>query len=54
MEDHERNPSTEELEQDEAVEAVELGEDDLEDAAGGDPGYTHPDIPDVPGGKPGP
>ena len=38
-------------EDDEAVEAVELDEDEMEKAAGGDPGYTHPDIPDVwPGG----
>jgi hypothetical protein len=43
----ERDPSAEDLEEQESdeVEAMELDEDDLEEAAGGDPGQTHPDAP---------
>ena len=50
MDDEKRAEEAETAEQDE-VEAKELTDDELEQAAGGDPGYTHPDIPDVwPGG----
>jgi hypothetical protein len=35
----------EETDSDEEFESQELGEEQLEEAAGGDPGYTHPDAP---------
>lgn len=41
----------EEAEESDELEAKELDQDDLDKVAGGDPGHTHPDIPDVwPGG----
>jgi len=46
MEDEklEREPSAEEQEENsDEVEAKELGEEELDEAAGGDPGLTHPD-----------
>ena len=47
----ERQPSEEDDAGKDELEAKELDEKELEKAAGGDPGYTHPDIPDVwPGG----
>ena len=45
--DDEKRVEDEELEGEGDVESKELDEEELEQAAGGDPGYTHPDIPDV-------
>ena len=43
--DRKREPEAEEVEESDEVEAVELDDEDLDKAAGGDPGYTHPDAP---------
>ena len=43
MED-EKKP-VEDEDSDDALESRELDDQELEDAAGGDPGYTHPDAP---------
>jgi hypothetical protein len=46
MEDElEQEPNADDVEQSDEVEAQELDEGDLEEAAGGDPGHTHPDAP---------
>ena len=45
MDDEKREPSADELEGNDEVEAKELDESDLDKAAGGDPGHTHPDAP---------
>jgi dUTP pyrophosphatase len=46
MDDEERTPEAEETEGTEGeVESRELGDEELEEAAGGDPGWTHPDAP---------
>ena len=48
----ERKPEADEAEEGGELEAKELGEEDLDQVSGGDPGYFHPDIPDVwPGGN---
>lgn len=41
--DDEKRPDDAESEDD--VESKELSDEELEEAAGGDPGYTHPDAP---------
>lgn len=41
----EQEPSADGLEASEAVESKELEDEELDQAAGGDPGYTHPDAP---------
>ena len=46
MEDElEQEPSGDDAAENDEVEATELDDEDLDQAAGGDPGHTHPDAP---------